>query len=515
MRKIAVCLVWIALCLMSGSILWAQDNDVKEIPACKFCGMNRETFAHSRMLIEYRDGSKVGVCSLHCAALEIASNPGNKPKAVRVADYNTKELLDAETAVWVVGGDKQGVMTQRAKWAFGDKAAAEAFVKEHGGMLAGFDEAIKAAYEDMYKDTKMIQERRAAAAEGHAHMHHDMGHMGHDMSHMDHGMGHEGHGMGQMGPGAQMQYNPGFGDDIYHNHPADMWMVSYKFMRTAKHGLANGVDHIDTNSVSPVGRRPFGYMMTPTNMTMDMQMAMLMYGVTDRLTLMAMGTYQSMNMDMLMNMGTGNRDDTPMHTNGVGDTELRGIYGLGKNLVASLGVSLPTGDIRQVISMMGTRFRAPYDMQLGSGTLDLKPALTYSALSGDALWNWGAQGMYTYHINNGNDYSLGDSVKLTTWLQRAFGRASSWLRLAYTDTQRIKGTDSEIQKILTSSTSRPTPDADPNNYGGQELDALLGASYAKGPVSFGVEFGMPIYQYVNGLQLRTEWLFNFGVQAMF
>ena len=165
--------------------------------------------------------------------------------------------------------------------------------------------------------------------------------------------------------------------------------------------------------------------------------------------------------------------------------------------------------------MMGTRFRAPYDMQLGSGTLDLKPALTYSALSGDALWNWGAQGMYTYHINNGNDYSLGDSVKLTTWLQRAFGRASSWLRLAYTDTQRIKGTDSEIQKILTSSTSRPTPDADPNNYGGQELDALLGASYAKGPVSFGVEFGMPIYQYVNGLQLRTEWLFNFGVQAMF
>jgi nitrous oxide reductase accessory protein NosL len=60
----------------------------------------------------------------------------------------------------VIGGDKMGVMTARAKWAFANKADAEAFIKANKGTLGSFDDAIKAAYEDMYKDTKMIRERR-------------------------------------------------------------------------------------------------------------------------------------------------------------------------------------------------------------------------------------------------------------------------------------------------------------------------------------------------------------------
>ena len=52
------------------------------------------------------------------------------------------------------------VMTKRAKWAFEKKDDAEAFIKENGGTLAAFDEAMKAAYEDMYTDTKMIREKR-------------------------------------------------------------------------------------------------------------------------------------------------------------------------------------------------------------------------------------------------------------------------------------------------------------------------------------------------------------------
>jgi nitrous oxide reductase accessory protein NosL len=51
-------------------------------------------------------------------------------------------------------------MTKRAKWAFGEKGAAEAFVKENQGKVATFDEAMKATYEDMNEDTKMIRERR-------------------------------------------------------------------------------------------------------------------------------------------------------------------------------------------------------------------------------------------------------------------------------------------------------------------------------------------------------------------
>ena len=99
--------------------------------------------------------------------------------------------------------------------------------------------------------------------------------------------------------------------------------------------------------------------------------------------------------------------------------------------------------------MMGMEFTAPYDMQTGSGTFDLKPSLTYNAPGGDSAWNWGAQGTYVWRMGkNRNDYSLGNVFKATGWLQRAFGPAASWLRLAYGDTGRIKGSDPGIDKIL-------------------------------------------------------------------
>jgi len=53
-----------------------------------------------------------------------------------------------------------GVMTRRAKWAFQKREEGEKFIAESGGTLTAFDEAMKAAYEDMYQDTKMIRERR-------------------------------------------------------------------------------------------------------------------------------------------------------------------------------------------------------------------------------------------------------------------------------------------------------------------------------------------------------------------
>jgi hypothetical protein len=206
----------------------------------------------------------------------------------------------------------------------------------------------------------------------------------------------------------------------------------------------------------------------------------------------------------------------PMRTSGLGDTELRGIYKINEHLVGSLGLSLPTGSIDKEFTTMRMTFRDPYDMQLGSGTYDLKPALTYNGLSDDAKWNWGAQAQYTYHIGkNNNDYSLGDNLKITSWLQRAFGPITSWVRMAFNDTGRIKGQDPEIQKLLDPMMGAPTPDADPNNYGGQRLDGLIGVGYQKGSLSFGVEGGVPIYQNLNGLQLKTTWIVNAGVQLMF
>lgn len=161
MKKISICIVSVMLSLlMAVPVLWALDSDVKDFPACIHCGMNREMYAHSRVLIEYDNGSKVGLCSLHCAAVDLALNLDKTPSAIRVGDFGKKELIDAEKAFWVIGGSKPGVMTKNAKWAFADKTDAEKFMQANGGRAGGFDEALQAAYEDLGKDTKMIREKR-------------------------------------------------------------------------------------------------------------------------------------------------------------------------------------------------------------------------------------------------------------------------------------------------------------------------------------------------------------------
>jgi nitrous oxide reductase accessory protein NosL len=87
-----------------------------------------------------------------------------------VADLKTKKLIDAEKAFWIIGGNKPGVMTKRAKWAFVQKEEAETFIRENQGTPADFDGALKAAYNDIADDTKMIRERRRPMGHDHKMM---------------------------------------------------------------------------------------------------------------------------------------------------------------------------------------------------------------------------------------------------------------------------------------------------------------------------------------------------------
>jgi copper chaperone NosL len=121
---------------------------VEGIKSCKQCGMDRTTFAHSRMLIIYSDGSSTGTCSLNCAVTELKENRGKQVKTLLVADYSTKELTDAGLAHWVIGGKKPGVMTALAKWAFVRKEDAQRFVKENDGRVTTLAEALDLALKE-------------------------------------------------------------------------------------------------------------------------------------------------------------------------------------------------------------------------------------------------------------------------------------------------------------------------------------------------------------------------------
>lgn len=142
MKKVILFLV--AVLLFAPAVM-LKAAAVEPPKVCPLCKMDRTMFDYSRMVVEYSDGTSVGVCSLNCAIKDQLINKSKQVKALKVADYNTKELIDAKTATWVIGGKIKGVMTSKPKWAFAKEQDAKAFIKANGGEITSFDNAKKLA----------------------------------------------------------------------------------------------------------------------------------------------------------------------------------------------------------------------------------------------------------------------------------------------------------------------------------------------------------------------------------
>ena len=153
-RIIFISIYVFSLILFSGGSAPAQEV------SCIYCGMDKAKFGYSWVVIVHADNTRAELCSIHCASIHLALHTHKTIDAITIGDYVTAKQIDADKAHWVIGGDKLGVMTSRAKWAFETKEAAGKFIKEHGGQPSVFRDVIKAAFEDMYKDTIMIQKKR-------------------------------------------------------------------------------------------------------------------------------------------------------------------------------------------------------------------------------------------------------------------------------------------------------------------------------------------------------------------
>lgn len=286
---------------------------------------------------------------------------------------------------------------------------------------------------------------------------------------------------------------------------AGKWMVGYQFMFEKMDSNLVGTDEI---SEAKILNRFFA---TPTDMTMQMHMGMVMYAPTDRLTLMALLPYTRKEMNHLTVDGARFAE----RTDGIGDIELRGMYSVYETkeprqwLLLNGGVGLPTGSIDAKMGGM----RLEYPMQIGSGTFSLLPGFTYL---GQALpWGWAADFGSTVRLgrnDNGyrleNRYQLGVSItrELANWVSLSAGaRGEFW--------ENIRGSDS-----LLDPTDEPTKD--PNLQGGKRLSALLGITFhpqeglLKGQ-HFHVQGEVPVVQSLDGPQLQRSRLIRFGWQLEF
>lgn len=152
----------------------AKDKDpltdeLKKYPRCRYCGMERAKFSHTRHLLAYDDDGVEGTCSLHCAAISLSLNMDRGPKAIWAGDAGAegdiKPLILVDKAFYVVDPSKPGTMTKVSNAAYGDKAKAEAAAKAEASALAGaevtdFNGALRKAYLVMADDTIMLRMRR-------------------------------------------------------------------------------------------------------------------------------------------------------------------------------------------------------------------------------------------------------------------------------------------------------------------------------------------------------------------
>ena len=317
-----------------------------------------------------------------------------------------------------------------------------------------------------------------------------------------------------------------------HLHQKGELMLSYRFMR-----MEMGGSRVGTNEVTPeqiVTNTPnqfFGRPGQPPNLrvvpvTMDMEMHMLgaMYGVSDDVTLMVMGMYGTRSMDHVTfqgGVGTTRLGEFTTKSSDFGDTKLAALVRLFDDghhkLHFNGGISVPTGSISEedeILTPMGGRpnVRLPYPMQLGSGTWDLEPGITYSGHSGN--WGWGGQGKATLRLgDNSANYTLGDRYEGTMWMSYLVDESLSL-------SARVKGAtqgtiDGQDQRIVA-----PVQTAQTSFQGGDRIDVLGGVNYlftggALNGHRLAIEAGVPIYQNLNGPQLETDFTLTVGWQKVF
>jgi hypothetical protein len=293
-----------------------------------------------------------------------------------------------------------------------------------------------------------------------------------------------------------------------HAHSQGDWMFSYRFMRMDMDGNRDDSDRISTNRVLK------DYMIAPQSMTMDMHMLGAMYGVNDDVTVMLMVPYLDVEMDHVTRMGA----KFTTRTNGIGDVKLSSLIRMqewnGGQLSLNAGISIPTGSIDEKDDTpAGANQHLPYPMQLGSGTYDLMPGLTY--LGNNDMLSWGAQGVGTIRLSdNDNDYSLGDRFNLTTWIVKDWtSQFSSSLRVNGEWWSNVDGSDRKLSPMA----PNMVPTADPDKRAGRRFDLLVGASFSPASGWFAgqriaAEFGAPVYQNLDGPQLETDWTVTVGWQ---
>ncbi len=292
--------------------------------------------------------------------------------------------------------------------------------------------------------------------------------------------------------------------DLDHGHKAGDIMFSYRGMVIGLQALQSGTDILETSDVLK------DYDLAPEYMITSTQMHSASYVPHDHITLMAIINYH----DRIMLMDSSYQQRR-IDSGGLGDVKFDAMLTLLTKdhftLTGNIGISLPTGSITET----GDDGRLlPYPMQLGSGSYEARPGVTFFGTKKD--WSYGSQLLSSLPLHqNARKYRHGNIITMTAWSTQ---RVNTWFRfggrLLFSHKAAFSSSNPELNQ-------NESPIHQIDSQGSTQLDIAISTDFMiPSQVSFlrnrlAFEIQMPVYQNLKGIQLINRLQFTAGCQFVF
>ena len=161
-----------------------------------------------------------------------------------------------------------------------------------------------------------------------------------------------------------------------------------------------------------------------------------------------------------------------------------------------------------------------YCMQTGTGSVGLLPGITYTY--NNSKWARGFELIGDIKLNkNSRNYRCGSSVKFSPWVAYSvLPVLSVTVRGEYIATTTMCGRDRDFSDMYLDQVLVSDPLFYTRNYGSDIATLFGGANlhpFKRGlkNLNLNMEFGMPVYQCLNGVQTAMQATFAGGVNYRF
>ena len=310
--------------------------------------------------------------------------------------------------------------------------------------------------------------------------------------------------------------------DHFHKSGESMLSVRYTYMSMRGNRFKGAaISNEDVKVMpNPLSAMPPKLSIVPQNMTMSMAMIGGMYAPSDSVTLMLMGMFMSKDMDLNTYqpmMGRKLIGSFSTSSSDISNFSLGALFKIhetpSNRWHAEITVDKSVGKISEqaaILTPMNIRKEMilPYGMQIGDKATRLMGAIT-NVRNMHNSWVVGGQ-IRAKSVIEHADWYFGDTFELNAWVQHKLNRAMSVsARVNFKHGHKISGRNSMI--------SGPVQTANPENYGGKQIDLAVGVNvlaqiFPGKEDRVGIELVFPLDQNKNNLQMDSDYGLILGYQ---